>query len=116
MVRNNILIEILSVLLFAVMWGYFSTLLAAFSVLCGGICWILPSMYFFRKAKILAHPKNLKNMLRDFLINEAIKLILSAILIVICIKLFPKILVPPFLNGYIIAIFIGLFALNRKIL
>lgn len=107
-------IELLIILSFAVIWYYFSGIFAFFSVFCGSMCWMIPNTYFIYRSIIIAHPKNAKNMLRDFLISEALKLVLSAVLIAVSLKFFTKIIMLPFLNGYIIAVFMGLLPKNYR--
>lgn len=106
-------IELLVIMVFAIIWTYCTGIFAFFSVLCGSMCWVIPNTYFIYRGVKITHPKNAKNMLRDFLMNEALKLFLSAVLVVISVKFFTKIMVLPFLNGYIIAIFIGFISLNN---
>lgn len=106
---KTVSIELCVILVFAIIWFYFAGFFAFLSVLCGGVCWMIPNTYFIYRSRTIARPKNAKNMLRDFLVSEALKLGLSAVLIVISLKFFTKIMVLPFLNGYIIAVFMGLF-------
>lgn len=106
-------LEILISFIFAFIWFYFSGIFAFFSVLCGSACWMIPNNYFVYKSKSILHPKNAPHMLRDFLRSEMIKLILSVILIVISLKFFTKIMVLPFLNGYIMAVFAGFISLKN---
>ena len=101
-------VEFSIILIFAIIWFYFAGFFACLSVLCGSMCWLIPNTYFVYKSTVITHPKNAKNMLRGFLVSEALKLILSVVLIVISIKFFTRIMVLPFLNGYIITVFMGL--------
>jgi len=111
---KTIIIEIIAITSFALAWGHFSNRYALFSAICGGMCWLLPSAYFLYRKTIILVPQNAKNMAQHFFAAEAIKLVLSAILVILCVKFFTKIMMPPFLNGYIIAVFIGLISFNRK--
>lgn len=107
-------IELFIIFVFATIWFYFSGIFAFLSVFCGGLCWMIPNTYFIYRSRAIAHPKNAKNMLRDFLVSEVLKLVISAVLIVISIKFFTKIMVLQFLNGYIIAVFMGLFPKDSR--
>lgn len=74
-----------------------------FSVLLGGSAWIIPSLYFVRK---LFKPKTIRDsqtLLKDFLLGEGVKLLLSFGLIVF-ILFFVSIKTPSFLSGYVAAI------------
>ncbi|EKE00558.1 MAG: ATP synthase protein I [uncultured bacterium] len=73
------------------------------SVLLGGSSWILPSLYFVRKLFKPTTKRDSQNLLKDFLLGEGVKLLLSAGLITLII-LFVPIQTGAFLCGYIAAI------------
>jgi ATP synthase protein I len=73
------------------------------SVLLGGSAWIIPNLYFVRK---LFKPETIRDsqaLLKDFLLGEGVKLLLSAVLIVF-ILFFVSIKTLSFLSGYVAAI------------
>lgn len=106
-VYKIIYLQIIAVIIIALVWLFFKGLQDFYSVLLGGLTWIIPSFYFVRKTFNIRASKNnepqLSNMAKKFFIGEALKLLFSAILIVFCLKFLPIVLLP-FLSGYIIAI------------
>ena len=69
------------------------------SVLLGGCAWIVPSLYFVRKLFKPKINRDSQALLKDFLLGEGIKLLLSAGLITL-ILLFCAIKTGAFLSGY----------------
>jgi len=106
--------EIIAVFVFMLLWQYLAGFHALLSVFCGGLAWILPQFYFIWRSRVVLHPKNINNMLGSFFAHEAIKLIFSAILVILSVK-FLKIMMLPFINGYIIAVFIGTFTSYQQV-
>lgn len=106
-VYKIIYLQIITVLLAAIIWLFFKGKYEFASTLLGGICWIIPSFYFVKKTfNIRAAQKNtaqLGNLAKRFFIGEVLKLLLSAVLIILCLKFLPIILLP-FLSGFIIAV------------
>ncbi|MEI8055309.1 MAG: ATP synthase subunit I [bacterium] len=72
------------------------------SVLLGGGAWIIPSLYFVRKL-FKSNMCDAQALLKNFLCGEAIKLLLSAGLIIFIVFFF-SIKTGAFLSGYIATI------------
>jgi F0F1-type ATP synthase assembly protein I len=73
-----------------------------FSVLLGGSAWIIPSIYFVRKLFRKKTSYNIQGLFKKFFLGECIKLLLSAILIIL-IMLFFTVETKAFLSSYIAA-------------
>ena len=73
------------------------------SVLFGGSAWIIPSLCFIYKLFKSKDNKNSQVLMRNFIIGEMAKLLLSAVLIII-ITIFFHTKTVSFLSGYIAAI------------
>ena len=73
------------------------------SFFCGGIAWLVPSIYFSYRMKEQNVRDSNKSMLRWFFLTEIIKWILNLILIIVILLVF-KINAPIFLLGYIMVI------------
>lgn len=73
------------------------------SVLLGGSAWIIPSLYFVRKLFKSKTIRDSQTLLKDFLLGEGVKLLLSAVLIVL-ILVFVSIKTLSFLSGYVAVI------------
>ena len=72
----------------------------AISVLLGGSAWIIPSLYFVRKLFKPNTARNSEELLKDFLLGEALKILFSAGLIIF-IMLFIPVKTTNFIGGYI---------------
>lgn len=78
---------------------------AATSILLGGAAWFLPSVCFIKcciNKRTLLQPQL---ALKRLFLAELIKLLLSALLIILSIKLVPQLQIIPFLSGFSAAIF-----------
>ena len=80
------------------------------SVVLGGSAWIIPSMYFSHKLFNQKTILNLHALLKNFLLGEGVKLLLSAGLIILFIFIFP-VQTKSFLVGYIATIAASFFML-----
>jgi F0F1-type ATP synthase assembly protein I len=79
---------------------------AGLSIILGGCAWIVPSFYFIYrvfKVKANAKIKTPLSMIKDFYVGEVLKLLISAVFVIIFVK-FNLVDVKPFLLGYIITV------------
>ena len=86
------------------------------SVLLGGSAWIIPSLYFVHKLFKSKATRDSLTLLKDFLLGEGVKLLLSVGLITVII-IFVPIETIGFISGYIAAIsaaFLMPFVLLKK--
>ncbi|MCL5261448.1 MAG: ATP synthase subunit I [Gammaproteobacteria bacterium] len=93
---SHTIIQTCIAIILSIAWLSFRGGMAFFSAFLGSIVWIIPNYFFIWK---IFTQINLKN----FFIYEALKLISSAILIVLALKIFHLHLVA-FLSGYIVAV------------
>lgn len=106
-VYKIIYLQIITVIIAAVVWFFFKGIHEFTATLLGGICWIIPSFYFVKKTFNIRRSQNnglkLSDLAKKFFTAELLKLLFSALLIILCLK-FLTIILWPFLSGYIIAI------------
>jgi len=98
-----LLIQLTVILILAVLLLLIVNIKASYSALLGGLTWLIPSLYFTIKLFANNKVKSPQQMIKTFYANELIKLLLSAILFVLAIKLLP-VNIPSFLGGYVAAI------------
>ena len=104
-----IYLQIIITLLIAIFYFFFKEKNDFLSALAGGICWLLPNFYFTRKLFIMPVNKPTLHMVKSFYFGELLKLLFSAILIVISFKLL-HVEVIPFLVSYIaVVLSIGIY-------
>jgi F0F1-type ATP synthase assembly protein I len=106
-VYKIIYLQIITVIIAAILWFFFKGIHEFISALLGGVCWIIPSFYFIKKTFNIRRAQNdglqLSHLAKKFFTAELLKLLFSALLIILCLK-FLTIILWPFLSGYIIAI------------
>lgn len=103
-------LQLLGVMLIAIAWFFYQGAYAFLAALLGGVAWIIPNLYFLRKIFKVNQPRNLQAVTKDFFIGEAVKLFISAVLIVLFLKLFTVDLLP-FLTGYVGVVVMSFFSL-----
>ncbi|MCK4870999.1 MAG: ATP synthase subunit I [Gammaproteobacteria bacterium] len=81
------------------LWWYLRSFWYALSAALGGAACVLPSIYFVRKV-FTDKERSQQKILHDFYVAEAVKLLLSVVLLVLLIKLLPVKLLAA-LSGYI---------------
>lgn len=103
-----IILQLILLIIVSVLFGIFDTWHNFLSVILGGMAWIIPNIYLV--IRILKNKNNadMSSVTKDFIISECIKLLLSAILIILIVLLIPITKIA-FLSGYI-AVIIAAFA------
>jgi len=93
-------LQLLSLVVVSIFWLLFKNFSAAGSACLGGISWIIPTIYFIRKFFAQKKDRTLQQITKDFLLGETIKLIISAVLIILSLKIF-KVNLLGFISGYL---------------
>ena len=100
---KTILIQIVLITIVAVLCLIFYGIKEFWSALVGGAAWLVPSLYFVRKFFIMDSKNLTQHIWKNFYLGELLKLVSSAILVVISIK-WLNVLLLPFIYGYLIAV------------
>jgi len=100
-VRNLFIAQILLTFITACIWGVIN-IKAAPSVLYGGLACLLPNLFFVRYFFSLKHKKRPGQILVAFYMGEFIKMIISALIIILAVLYLNALLLPTVL-GYFIA-------------
>lgn len=77
----------------------FQGIYASYSILLGGLAWVLPNLYFVSKAFSNMRPDAANKIMKNFFVAEFNKLVLIGLLVVLILK-FVKVSVLFFFIGY----------------
>lgn len=91
------------VVLAALIFLFYQGFVSMWSVLLGGVAWMVPCFYFVRKCFIMRQSCTPQQLVKKFYLAELIKLVFSGLLVVLFVKFIP-INVLPFLCGYGVAV------------
>lgn len=94
-----ILLQLLVVAVLFIVWWLFKDIKAGYSAFLGGLAGIIPSIYFVHKF-FTNKKRTPQKIITDFYIGEIIKLLASAILLVLIVKFIP-IHILPLITGFI---------------
>lgn len=112
-----VLLQLLCVLIVALLGLLFYGKIVGFSILAGGLAYVLPNYIFVWRVFRYAGAQQMVAFLVAFLFGEMLKLILSAILVLLIVKYLPHSLLSV-LAGYISAIvsfwFVSLLHMTRQ--
>ena len=109
-------IQFVITILIALLIFIFFTTVAAYSVLLGGLAYILPNAYFIRFAFRESGQQTPHTILRWFYLGEAGKLVLTGVIFALCFALVKPLNVIAIFVTYILMIIVNLAGLeiNRK--
>ena len=93
----------------SIIWLLSCGMANSYSALLGGICCILPSLYFIRKF-LSSKARNAGQIIRNFYVAELIKLLLSMAMLLLILHFLPVKLIA-LISGYIVAYVAGVFLL-----
>ena len=102
-----ITIQISLTTIISIIWLMSKGMAASYSALLGGICCILPSLYFFHKF-LSEKERSAGQIIRDFYVGELIKLFLSMTMLLLILHFLPVKLIA-LVSGYIVAYVAGVF-------
>ena len=86
----------------AVIW-LFSGIIASWSALLGGLAVVLPSGYFAYRLFRITRARAVREIVKAFYVGETTKILLSAVLAVVFIRL-PHVIMLPFWVGFMAAL------------
>jgi F0F1-type ATP synthase assembly protein I len=100
--------QIAATFLVALLWLMLGERNSGYSVLCGGIAWILPSWYgikrFFKNISPPNFKQNTFHFVQNFYFSEIGKILLSSVLLILFISQCQFLKIPAFFSGYIVSI------------
>lgn len=76
---------------------------AAVSALLGGLAAVLPSLYFAYRFFAATYARQVERIIRAFYWGELTKLLLSAFLVILISKVWPKLAILPFFSDFVAA-------------
>ena len=101
-ISHLLLLNFAVILIVTAIFGFLGGAIYAKSALLGVLAWTLPSIYFVKRW-FSFQPKSIHNVLCRLYLFELLKLLLSAVLIVLIVQ-WISISLLPFLIGYIVSI------------
>jgi ATP synthase protein I len=91
------------VIFITLIFALFHKSIVGLAFLLGGALWLAPNYYFLHKVFDGTKSRSTAEIVKDFYLAEAIKLIASVVLLVLVVKIF-NITLLPLISGYIVAI------------
>lgn len=84
----------------------FSGWAAAISAALGGLAAVLPSLYFAYRFFAATYARQVGRIIQAFYWGELTKIVLSAVLVILISRCWPKMALLPFFSGFVVA-FLG---------
>lgn len=98
-VYKSLYIQVIAIVSLALVFWLIQGVVSMWSVLLGGVAWLIPSFYFIRKCFIVSRRCTPQQLVKKFYVAEVLKLVASGLLVVLFVK-FISFNILPFLCGY----------------